>query len=63
MEKIVNISTVNPITFQLQNYSSEDGSLIASFTQDITFNPNEDYVEYHILDINKKCRTSSSKNM
>lgn len=54
MEKIVNIQNVDPNSFQLQNYSIEDESLISNFTQqDIIFDPAEDYIEYFILDLNK----------
>ena len=53
MEKIVNIQNVDPNTLQLQNYSPEDEALISNFTQDITFNPSEDYLEYFILDLNQ----------
>jgi hypothetical protein len=54
MDKIVNIQNVDPNTFQLQNYSVEDESLISNFTQqDIIFNPSEDYLEYFILDFNE----------
>jgi hypothetical protein len=53
MEKIVNIQLINPDTLQLQNYSTEDDSLIASNLQEITFNPAEDYIEYFILDLNE----------
>jgi len=54
MDKIVNIQSINPDNLQLQNYSSEDENLISNFTQqDIVFNPNEDYVEYFILDLNE----------
>jgi hypothetical protein len=54
MEKIVNIQNIDPNTFQLQNYSSADESLISSFVQEnIGFDPTEDYLEYFILDLNK----------
>jgi hypothetical protein len=54
MEKIVNIQVVDPNTLELQNYSSEDTSLISSYTQyDITFDPTEDYLEYFVLDPNR----------
>jgi hypothetical protein len=53
MDKIVNIQNVDPNTLQLQNYSSEDEALISNFTQDISFNPTEDYLEYFILDLNQ----------
>jgi len=54
MEKIVNIQNVDPNTLQLQNYSPEDESLISNFIeQDIVFTPQEDYIEYFILDLNQ----------
>ena len=53
MEKIVNIQIVNPDNLQLQNYSEEDNSLIVNYTEDIVFNPAEDYIEYFILDLNQ----------
>ena len=54
MEKITNIQNVDPNTLQLQNYSVEDETLISNFTQqDIIFDPQQDYLEYFILDLNK----------
>ena len=53
MDKIVNIQNVDPNTLQLQNYSQADESLISNFTQDITFDPSQDYLEYFILDLNQ----------
>lgn len=53
MDKIVNIQNVDPNTLQLQNYSSSDESLISNFTEDITFDPSQDYLEYFILDLNQ----------
>ncbi len=53
MEKIVNIQNIDPNTFQLQNYSVEDDSLITGNIQEIAFNPSEDYIEYFVLDLNK----------
>jgi hypothetical protein len=53
MDKIVNIQNVDPNTLQLQNYSSEDEALISNFTQDISFDSTEDYLEYFILDLNQ----------
>jgi hypothetical protein len=61
MEKIVNIQNVDPNTFQLQNYSSEDEFLISNFTQqDIVFDPSEDYLEYFILDLNQNVLFSNT---
>jgi len=53
MDKIVNIQNVDPNTLQLQNYTPADESLISNFTQDITFDPSQDYLEYFILDLNQ----------
>jgi plasmid maintenance system antidote protein VapI len=53
MSKIVNIKNVDPNNLQIQNYNSEDESLINSTVKDITFSPSEDYLEYFILDLNK----------
>ena len=52
-ETITNIQLLNPDTLQLQNYSTGDEALISNFTQDISFDPNEDYIEYYVLDLNK----------
>ena len=53
MDKIVNIQSVDPNTLQLQNYTPADESLISNFTQDITFDPSQDYLEYFVLDLNQ----------
>ena len=53
MDKIVNIQNVDPNTLQLQNYTPADESLISNFTQDITFDPSQDYLEYFVLDLNQ----------
>ena len=53
MDKIVNIQSVDPNTFQLQNYSQADESLISNFTQDVNFDPSQDYLEYFVLDLNQ----------
>jgi hypothetical protein len=52
MAEIVNINPINPFTFELQEYSVSDSSLITSFNVDTTFNPNVDYLEYFIYDLN-----------
>ena len=49
MDKIVNIQSVSPNTFQLQNYTVADESLISSYIGEITFDPTQDYLEYYIL--------------
>jgi hypothetical protein len=52
MAEVVNIIPLNPFTFELQEYSSSDVSLINSFNIDTTFNPQTDYLEYFIYDLN-----------
>jgi len=53
MDKIVNILSVDPNTLQLQNYTSQDESLISNFETDVAFDPTQDYLEYFILDLNQ----------
>lgn len=52
MAEIVNINPINPFTFELQEYSTSDSSLITSFNIDTTFNPQVDYLEYFVYDLN-----------
>ena len=52
MAEIVNITPINPFTFELQEYSNSDSSLITSFNVDTTFNPQTDYLEYFVYDLN-----------
>ena len=53
MTEIVNIQNIDPITFELQTYSPEDISLIASNDISTQFNPETDYLEYFIYDLNR----------
>jgi hypothetical protein len=52
MSKIVNIQSVNPITFEYQTYSPQDESLISSFEVTNNFNVSSSYIEYFIYDLN-----------
>ena len=52
MAEIVNILPINPFTFELQEYSTSDNSFITSFNVDTTFNPQTDYLEYFIYNLN-----------
>jgi hypothetical protein len=52
MAEIVNILPINPNNFEFQEYSLEDNSLITSLEIATSFNPNTDYVEYFIYDLN-----------
>jgi hypothetical protein len=60
MDKIVNIQNVDPNTFQLQNYTIADESLISSYIGEITFDPTQDYLEYYVLDLNKNVLYSNT---
>jgi len=54
MDKKISIQAINPESFQFQEYSIKDNELISNFIkEDITFNPNENYIEYIIFDLNK----------
>jgi len=53
MEEIVNIQSIDPITFELQTYSLEDTSLILSNNISTQFNTETDYLEYFIYDLNQ----------
>lgn len=58
MEIITNISSLDPVTLELQDYSSTDDSLISSFTlNDISFT-SDNNIEYHIYDFNKNLISS-----
>ena len=52
MDKIVNIQSVDPNNYQLQNYNAEDESLIQNFSTEIIFDSTQDYLEYFVLDLN-----------
>ena len=53
MDKIVNIQNITPDNFQLQQYSTEDESLILNTDVNVNFDPSQDYLEYFVLDLNK----------
>ena len=52
MADIVNIKELDPTTFDFQDYSLEDQSLISSLDVDNSFNPAQDYLEYFIYNLN-----------
>jgi hypothetical protein len=53
MEDKILILPVNSQTFQIENYSIEDVSLISNFELDTEFSQSTDYIEYYIFDENK----------
>ena len=52
MAKSITLSSINPQTFELQNYSATDNELITNFIVDPTFNPETDYISYYIYNLN-----------
>ena len=54
MAEIINIQNIDPTTFELQNYSVSDTSLIISNEVNVLFNPTTDYLEYFIYNLNNK---------
>ena len=52
MAEIVNIQQLNPTTFELQEYSVQDISLIPITDTFDTFDPTVDHIEYFIFDLN-----------
>ena len=52
MAEIVNINSINPATFELQEYSSADTSLITNLQIETSFDPKKDKIEYFVYDLN-----------
>ena len=52
MAEIVNIVSLDPNTFEFQDYSINDSSLITSFEIETSFDSQKDIIEYFIYDIN-----------
>jgi hypothetical protein len=50
MEEQILITPVDPITFELQDYSVQDSEIIANFEIDTVFSQSSDYIEYFIFD-------------
>ena len=50
--KIINIQSLNPSTFQFQDYSKEDDKLISNSNESILFDSKLNYIEYFISDLN-----------
>lgn len=53
MEEQILITPVDPITFELQDYSVQDSDIIAKFEIDTVFSQSTDYIEYFIFDENQ----------
>jgi hypothetical protein len=52
MAKVVTLNSIDPITFEYQDYSTQDNNLIVNFTIEPTFNPLQNYVAYFVYDLN-----------
>ena len=52
MNEIINIIPISPANFEFQEYNSDDLSLIQTQEVEISFNPETDYIEYYVYDIN-----------
>jgi len=52
MAKVVTLNPINPITFEYQEYSTQDNNLIINFIVEPTFDPLQNYVAYYIYDLN-----------
>jgi hypothetical protein len=59
MAEIINTIPLNPITFEFQEYSVSDTSLITSVEVENSFNPSTDHIEYFIYDLNGNILTSN----
>ena len=59
MTENINIQSLNPANFEFQEYSSSDLNLINSQQVDITFNPDEDYIEYYIYSLSGSILSSN----
>ena len=62
MAKVVTLNPINPTTFEYQDYSTQDSTLIVNFTVEPTFDPLKNYVSYFIYDLNKDVVFSNEVN-
>jgi hypothetical protein len=58
MAEIINITPLNPTTFEFQEYSLNDTSLITSVEVENSFDPTTDHIEYFVYDLNGNILTS-----
>jgi hypothetical protein len=59
MAEIINTIPLDPTTFEFQEYSLNDTSLITSVEVENSFNPLTDHIEYFIYDLNGNILTSN----
>ena len=53
MNEEINIIPIDPTTFEIQDYQSEDVELIAKSELDTVFSSSTDYIEYYVYDENQ----------
>ncbi len=51
-EFLITTQSLSPTTFEYQEYSLDDTSLITSNDVDVSFNPEVDYIEYYVFSLN-----------
>ena len=59
MAEIINTTPLNPTTFEFQEYSVNDTSLITSIEVENSFDPITDHIEYFVYDLNGTILTSN----
>jgi len=52
MDKSISIQSINPYSFEYQDYSKSDNQLISNFLVDATFDPSSNYVNFFVYDLN-----------
>ena len=62
MAKTVTLNSIDPISFEYQEYSTQDDNLIVNFTVEPTFDPLKNYVAYYIYDFNNTVVFSNEIN-
>ena len=60
MAEVITIQPLNASTFELQNYSEQDTSLISNVEIQTSFDPKTDKVEYFIYDLNNQILLSNN---
>ena len=52
MATLLSINQIDPTTFQTENYNPSDESLLSINITSTVFNPETDYIEFYIYNIN-----------
>ncbi len=59
MAELIDIFLIDPVTFSTETYQESDISLLNVNLSESVFNPNTDYVEFYIYDLNNNILNSS----